>query len=50
MASSSVCEMTGFKIQTRDMRNPTKRTSQRTLTTTFLSSFRIQTKGENIHT
>lgn len=46
MASSSICKMTVFKIQMRDIRNPTKRTSLRTLTTTFLSSFRIQKKAE----
>ena len=46
MALSSICEMTGFKIQMRDICNLTKRTSLRTLTTSFLSSFRIQTKGE----
>ena len=46
MASSSICKMTVFKIQMRDIRNPTKRTSLRTLTTTFLSSFRLQTKAE----
>ena len=46
MALSSICEMTGFKIQMRDICNPTKRTSLRTLTTSFLSSFCIQTKGE----
>ena len=46
MASSSICEMTVFKIQMRDICNPTKRTSLRTLITTFLFSFRIQTKAE----